>query len=100
MIVGKILEKDPRRRVPALIFGPDFIHWRRPENRGRGSGRAGGFFCGCGGGRGLGTGHFAASGLQYDGHGRLEPNLIYPLPEHRERETFAITGGDRPFLMS
>jgi hypothetical protein len=29
VIVGKILEKDPRRRVPALIFGPDFIHWRR-----------------------------------------------------------------------
>jgi hypothetical protein len=31
---------------------------------------------------------------------RLEPNLVYPFPEHRERETFAITGGDRPFLMS
>lgn len=31
---------------------------------------------------------------------RLEPNLFYPFAEHWERETFAITGGDRPFLMS
>src|ERR1700753_1526808 len=30
---------------------------------------------------------------------RLEPNRVYPFTEHRERETFAITGGNCPFLM-
>jgi hypothetical protein len=35
------------RRVLALTFGPDFIHWRRSGESGRASSRAGGFFvCG------------------------------------------------------